>query len=242
MKPVTSAWPPDWRDPSAYPAPKSRPSGVNWAWEFLRRNPKYLSDLKRLKEQQNKVEELWRNTLKAGISGIRKRRPDTWPPSLRTAESEVTRLIEAMRAEYGLCDGPMPLCPSESIISTELVFEVHSMLFYLSHDKLKRHERAVKIDLTLPLDPQLQQAKKILMFEKKSLDIGDVRQQERLFPEYLRLLDAEKAGATQDEMSKVIYPHIKNNHPDFSGRDRVKKALRAARLIRDGGYKSFVLP
>ena len=43
MKPE---WLPDWRDPSAYPAPDDlSPDG--WAWEFLRRNPRYQRDHQR---------------------------------------------------------------------------------------------------------------------------------------------------------------------------------------------------
>lgn len=36
-------WRPDWKDPDLYPDPKTT-SGDQWAWEFLRRSEKYISD------------------------------------------------------------------------------------------------------------------------------------------------------------------------------------------------------
>lgn len=36
-------WRPDWRDPEQYPDPHTT-SMLQWAWEFLRRNPEYQTD------------------------------------------------------------------------------------------------------------------------------------------------------------------------------------------------------
>ena len=242
MKSKKPAWLPDWRDKEAYPQPGEDMTGARWAWEFLRRNPKYQADYERLKQERERSATMWRTLPEKDGRGIRKRRPETWPWHLRQADSRIDQIIKKMRTDYGLSDGPVPPSPSAFRQGPiEPIFAMASMLYYGSTERRGPHERLLKFDLTLPIERQLRRAREILRIEQYPRKADDIRHREDLFPEYLRLLDAKQAGATQDEMSRVLYPKIENRHPDFNGRDRVKKALKAATRLRDRDYKLLVL-
>lgn len=47
-------WLPDWRNPENYPDPEIT-SMTEWAWEFLRRNPLYQADYKKLEDGLEKI-------------------------------------------------------------------------------------------------------------------------------------------------------------------------------------------
>ena len=49
-------FPPNWKDPSAYPDPK-KTDIEQWAWEFLRRNPEYQKDYEIMKVVKKKNSE-----------------------------------------------------------------------------------------------------------------------------------------------------------------------------------------
>lgn len=57
---------------------------------------------------------------------------------------------------------------------------------------------------------------------------------------YLRLLDAEEAGASHDEMAAVLYPDMPNDPPEYQGRAKVQEALAAAKTMRDGGWRDLL--
>lgn len=60
---------------------------------------------------------------------------------------------------------------------------------------------------------------------------GNLRMHKSLFANYLRILDAKDAGATEPEIAGVLFPRLGD-----SGLQRVKNHYRAAKSLRDGGY------
>ena len=233
MKRKKPDWLPDWQNVSAYPG-DSQVTGSRWSWEFLRRNSQYQDDYDKLAEGNSTLASLWRNLeMTDGLSSLA---VNGKPKEIHEKETEGNAFIRAMQAKYGIRKGLLPPAPWQADHAN--IFELTTMYAY-SGEK-QPNEEILKFDLTMPFEPQLRMAKRILESHKYQ-HIPDVRHRVDLFPQYLRLLDGEVSGATQDEMSKIIYPHIKNTHPDFSGRDRVKKALNAARRLRDGDYRLLPL-
>ena len=60
------------------------------------------------------------------------------------------------------------------------------------------------------------------------------------WPDYLRVLDAKAAEATNDEIGAVIYPRAPNEYPEYIGRDRARKAAKQAmNLLHDFAVSRF---
>lgn len=209
----------NWRDPEAYDFCDELTS-AQWAWEFLRRNPEY----------QRQWQEFWRTwqALEAAYGRppdrdfcAWKNDPRAWVPAseceggdCRIDQDKV--LIEcALGARWGfhkfppdpqdddpvgegrltwrdLGEKPLPVIDTESAVPEDRP-ETMALLF----------------DLSLPLKPQLEQARRQLQMEA-----GLRRRQGRLVPKrvstlkehwklLLRLLDAEAAGELQEMAENV---------------------------------------
>jgi hypothetical protein len=104
----------------------------------------------------------------------------------------------------------------------------------------------VDLKLALPIGPLLKRAKQVLRkpqadFKRQHPDLM-VRKRARSdnYRTYLQLLDADEAGASHDDMA-ALYPHIPNDPPDYTGREKVRDALAAAKRLRDGDYRYLLL-
>jgi len=94
-------------------------------------------------------------------------------------------------------------------------------------------EVVVVFDPTWPIDQQLKRAKYVLETcqSERGKKLGSLRLHKSLFANYLRILDAKDAGATEAEIAGVLFPRLGD-----SGVKRVKNHYRAAKYLRDGGY------
>ena len=108
------------------------------------------------------------------------------------------------------------------------------------------HEIVLKVDLRLPhgplmaaIDFHLRQQRELRSkggdFE---LVTGRLRPTEYL--DYLRILDADYAGATNPEICRTLWPNVSNDYPERKASKRLNKSRKAANALRDGGY--LVLP
>ena len=95
------------------------------------------------------------------------------------------------------------------------------------------NECAIIVDLVLPLGAQLDQARTILENRKHARGIEAIEptRHRHLYQDYLRILDAVENGALHREIAAALWPG------ESDTRDRVKNRLRAARRLRDGGYR-----
>jgi len=57
---------------------------------------------------------------------------------------------------------------------------------------------------------------------------------------YLRILDASELKVPKPRIGEVLYPYQDNSPPEYGRDKRIKAAVKAARALRDGGYR--VLP
>jgi len=106
---------------------------------------------------------------------------------------------------------------------------------------LESHEKSVlEFDLTAPINPQIERAKKMLDAQQRQNNQGKVIVKKALvslYPEYLRILDALNAGATHAEMMKVFGAEYSAKG---LGDDTLSKRMKEAKRLRDSGYRDLV--
>jgi hypothetical protein len=108
----------------------------------------------------------------------------------------------------------------------EIVYEVE-----VQPDPVKPPKILIEYDYSLPLEPQIEVARLLLM--KRAREWGSVEPrrakiQTDKFPRYLRLLDFEEAGTRDEEIGRYLFP--RKSGDDL--RDTIRKNLTAARRWR----------
>jgi len=219
---------PDPRDADAYPKPTSATPMAQWAWEFLRRRSDYRAWWDRLVrpfiDGRGGYDEaaVYRHIVESDASVRRKGGTYLAP-------------WEAMRREFRVCGSPLNgvLDPRSNRPPFFEVVNV-SRILALGND-VKIPEVLISFDVSLPLDPQLKDARRVLEYARRELpDRGEksarsVKLRIDKFPDYLRLLDFEAAGAPDREISE----HLFKNQSGERLRDTVRKTFAAAHRWQD---------
>lgn len=118
---------------------------------------------------------------------------------------------------------------------------LHSMLN--THTMLQSGGKTLAvIDLTLPLDLQLEQLKRDIELKCQLDGLTPVlktnRRQE--WPVYLRILDARAEGLQPKAMAPILYPEEEDIYPDYKVTKKIAKALqRAEHLCKTFARKAF---
>ena len=227
--------PPDWQEPAHYAALQSA-DARQWAWEFLRRNPAYRRDWEAFIAR-------WR-ALEADYGAPPQRDFLRWKADprawVRAAEAEGGEcrvdedkvLIEcALGAKYGFYKFPPDPVEDRPDIEWRPLPETPPF------EDCAEVEAAMPLcfDLALPLRPQLEAAGRRLAARQARLRREGMRMKRlRVWRDewlrWLRLLDAEAAGAGEEAIARVL----------FGGdRQALADARRAAHALRDGGYREI---
>jgi hypothetical protein len=210
---------PDWRNPDDYAyAEKLRLH--DWAWEFLRRSHAY-----RL----------------------------AWDRFLIAAAADKRVAYESASGEFGLVE---PVDPDLSAAETGEVswWEAVGVRILADWSPSTRENQpwpgfprviGLAFDFTVPLKLQIAQATDVLKRCLETLEtIGfpmeedpkpRVRVSRTRFTLYLRLLDAERAGASLGEMGRQLF----KDHGDQ--RNSAKEALQNAKRMTESGYRDLLL-
>jgi hypothetical protein len=104
-------------------------------------------------------------------------------------------------------------------------------------------EMGFTVDLRFPLNDQLKAIRKLAKADQlaltkagrinpKTARISDRAQ----YVVYLRILDAEDAGAKRSVMEDVLFPNVDNRYPDRQRSKAFENTRTAARLLRASGY------
>lgn len=232
---------PDWRKADDYRFPPGFPDH-RWAWEFLRRNPEYRRDwnaaLSRFLDQSGEFEVSSdpREFLRQGGSLVltgEMWRDDPEDPGFYLPVDE--------QEKWGLRGGMLnPETNDPGQLSFDLSFgTVH---FMRKGEKLTARGPAypmVVFDLHLPLKPQLDSIVGPMERARKFLNIKTHRAKHhrRLWPRYLRMLDADLDQRTPKQIADALEHEI-----DGIDEKKVWDQLRAARkMILPAGYLSIFL-
>lgn len=105
------------------------------------------------------------------------------------------------------------------------------------------HAAPYLIDCRIPIKPQIKAIEKqalkhqAWLIKKGHLEpIPEKRKRTKLYPEYLRCLDAKDASASVEDMIAVLCPHMDNSYPDYPANKTIANWLEAAEKLRDKDY------
>lgn len=216
---------PDWSNKEQYPEKPDELTYTQWAWEFLRRNKSYQADY-------NAVQE---------ISDVAER------------QRQSTQIARQYDLAVGLLD---PLIVTAWQLPRACIFVRYPRFSVHEEDLHAPIKVSLTFDISLPLDAQLREAKKILhlRIEEQSKSKPRlfsevpplVQKRERIsfqnLVDYLRVLDADDAGATEYDIAAIVFSELDNDNSDkYAGNTRVKNHLMAAQKLRDGAYRKICL-
>lgn len=211
---------PDWKKEADYPA-ASDTSPDRWAWEFLRRNPYFKAEMKQAMQEQSKAKET--GTLDIAWN----RQP-----------------VGAILKRWGVAVPYLPQWIESLGLDSPVRFEAYPRdLDYASIEgrgyKLalaSQSTRCLEFDLTAPIPPQLEKAKRMLLASQEMPALKELgvrarnNEQTAMFPRYLRLLDAIDAGAARKEIADYF----------GDGDDKIARQLEKAEALRNGDYRSIL--
>ena len=223
---------PDWRDPSCYKY-TAELTFPQWAWEFLRRNPKYQQDWER-----------WGLETEVSAQTLDRLLSSETPQIAPTTEALVQATIDA--ATWGLnhpfnpsmtprAGEPFPVWRKELL--GERVFLLNRG--HAAETIARAPDEVVffGLDLRLRLTPQIDFLKQVFEDEREQLGLRPKRitkAHRKTFPNYLRALDADALGIPPKETARALWP----NHSDSKRQHR--DTLRRAKQLCDAGYIDLV--
>lgn len=227
-------WLPDWRDEKAYTYLNDA-SPTQWAWEFVRRNPKYQADYdaytKAVNEPRALPGESWSDYIK------RAKEKGGWQIPPATAADKLSKKYKVEPRPYD------PAVKDPPIQFTEATPEQPPWVdFGYDHPGLRHAKEPFHLvfDLSQPIKPQLRNAEKMMEVVQPAMESTEDRQHSklhtRLFLIYIRLLDADEAGAKLGEITPILLPGVSNIDPDYLGNKRLRANLKKARELRDHDY------
>ncbi|MDN5871749.1 MAG: DUF2285 domain-containing protein [Nitrococcus sp.] len=242
-------WLPDWRDAHSYPRADEL-SHAQWAWEFMRRSAGYQADYQRSLATTN-----YAKTHRGEFDDAPAALVGNCDPAALEGES-VAQYMERLyserkrgridyvpycfRSEY-LTGDPLP-DPSQNEQLPWFWGPQCSRLRSGAVDELSDQNRFVlSINLDEPAEPQFVRARR--MFDREHQLRGTVKKRRNHFskyPLYLRILDADSAGASRKEMAAELFAHSPNEYPIYQANNRANDTLKAARAMREGGYRELI--
>ncbi len=216
-----------------------------WAWEFLRRNPKYRKD--------------WVSAMKMRKDEIIKHKKEKhldcplFPPNCIKEYDQPEKIyFEGARNKWGLYFDEIinPNIDKPRVDQTYSLFWSNN--YFLGKDDLdflpdlKKYEVLIAIDLEQGIQSQLERYKYILEDYQKDQEVHSdlvvqkVKNKKIYWKDYIRILDAKENNAETREIASIIFPKLGNSHPDYNGNKMVIDSYDAAKKIRDENYKKIL--
>jgi len=96
-----------------------------------------------------------------------------------------------------------------------------------------------EFDLSAPINPQIDRAKAMLVAQQKQNSKGKAvvrKAMVKLYPGYLRILDAITAGATKNEIAEIF---SKEDSGGNYGIDKLDKQIAEAKRLMNDGYRTL---
>lgn len=223
---MTTNWPLDWKNPKEYP-PEDGTSMRQWAWEFMRRNPEYAQDIR-------EINMVFRITLlSSSDQELARKLTDNEKFDKRQYFTDKYACEFANGATLPEDSRP-PMYAAEWIPMSTIAFPVYTKPTTWSHF-------TARFDLSLPIKAQIRAVETNLKEAIKSLDPEKVPKPKNLHPDkypiYLRLIDANNTGASQEEISEFIYGT--NGALDEKTIKSIRDNTRAAHQLRDFGFRQL---
>lgn len=196
-----------------------------WAWQFLRRNKEY-------KNEWESALEIYKSRYiknkKINLSELEYIEPSSFLALHGFPFSQELK-------DWGFGAGfynPLHIMPQN------LKFKKRCERPYLAIDIEESKNRAhITFDITLPLEPQLKNAKLYLKKIAKERGIKPITRKHKIkWRDYLIVYDACQAEIEPNKIAKVVFPKLTNDSTDQRGTKRVFSTLKQAEKLVNGDY------
>lgn len=240
---------PNWKNPADYNTPPDANLDF-WAGQFLWRNRQFIEDIQSvifgleavvtgLKNSTNKETVQPRKlACMCTIAGERIMRAffRKWGVDSMAG----VKLIEGLLLDSGIEFEVYPrLIPGYVVDTTGGIFPESATGKSFCVTPEYPENLVLEFDLTAPINPQIERAKKMLVAQQKRNNRGKLIVKKAivsLYPWYLRTLDALAAGAKHSEMIEIFSAQYQDAISD----DTMRNWQREAERLRDGGYLDLV--
>jgi len=215
---------PDWKKASNYKFGR-KPDRARWAWEFMRRNPTY-------RREHAWATQNWQEAITFQLTGV----------GMSDALTEFDS--DAIALQYGFRWGQLGRIadPNREAVPTFLQFPIETKVAMLGaffqkvpgRRVIQQHPDFATITFSLhgPISPQLASAKQVLAIRQKGKAVGKpVHKGADQWPLYLRILDADEAGAASDEIISTIQQYV--NLDTIAAQKRLSTHRKRAIRLRD---------
>jgi hypothetical protein len=239
MKPP---WLPNWENDLAKYPKITEKSRVEWAWQFLRRNPKYQRLWAQLIQPQYQCAHV-----KASLE-----RADRDGPYRIVGVRRQVRLEEiGYQLEPFIRFGISTIPPDPAEPKPKLRFSAEFIRYattpsmrpnfsYKLPIVLTGDEVVVWLNLNRSIDQQLAKVKTLMKDLAAERKLEPFRFQPKTYQRYLRLLDARAVGAKYPEIARILYPHLPNKYPEYDGNRQARSDMRTAQRLRDRDFLRIV--
>jgi len=222
---------PNWKKAEDYPPVKGT-SLQRWAYEFLIRNKSFNEKIAIAQKEsaENISGELvgWSSTPVGKV--------------LKEYGVEYPMLDEWLKAN--ISDSPLIFTTYPKSVGSYLVDKAGGLF---SDGAIGKHYRIspdqddkflLEFDLTQPINPQIEKAKKMLIATQIARTGKEVKASAsvKLFPWYLRVLDAIEAKVNKAKICEVLGGELKDAMSD----DTFRNWQKSGETMRDGGYLNLV--
>jgi hypothetical protein len=233
---------PDWQNPDVY-LPLAQLTGAQWAWQFLRRNPRYQAEWQAFDVTWQALESAygrppnrdfcaWKQDPRAWVAASQCEQTDC-----RVGEDKV--LIEcALGARWGFHKFPPDPAIDDAVGDGLLTWRESPRTTVVVDAQdgawlgAEASRVAIGFDLSRPLRDQIEQAKRTLqVLQRRRRNAGDfemasARHSAPAFSLMVRLLDGQASAADEAGLRPI--------DPDW------RRWLERAVALRDGGYRELV--
>lgn len=254
---MSNSWLPNWKDKSQYPD-FEKISLDQKAWEFLRRNPKYQEDYSRYMELKDKYaskyipREMVKICVPTGEIVVISEEKIFVNGETKTTSKKYISVLQYVQSKYGLSAG-LPN-PSMNYKDQNIIFEGGGgfpCLTYVEGNEggmkpENQNEVVMCIDFRLTNEILIKRFKSELKRIRYEFKLGGIdaptskRDISSKYRDYLRVLDAYDSKEELSVISEIIFPHLKNTHPDYIANQNIHNYHRAAVKLRDSDYKHLV--
>lgn len=201
----------DWRRPDDYPDPAAA-SLHRWAWEFLCRNPAFEAAMRPAM------------TLQAALKA-KGELPASW--------SE--QPIGVVLRRWGIA---FPILPAWRRRLRDDAPSRFAAAPYRHSAPANPGRVTLTFDVSAPIDPQLERARAMLMATQRQQfpAFKRCRIQPEMLAQYLRVLDAQAAGATRRQMLDAF----STTDADVVDERKLRYWIKRANELRDGAYRDLL--
>jgi hypothetical protein len=228
---MTEGWGvPDWLRPQDYPRPPEKTAPIVWAWEFLRRNEAYRNFW------PGRVEEAFDPSVRE-MFGI-----DLPPPDPR--QNRRTPIFRDLGTKVAFAPASTDEVQRRWRARGESSLFLNVKLKEKETLTLSWYEMGFAINLNLPLDDQIKAIRLIARDAQRVLKdagLADPRttRTSSQYVLYLRILDAEAAGATRPAIAAKLFSKRAQAADVELQLKAFDNARAEARRLRDSGYRAL---